>query len=235
MQQFRADQGQNSGLNSETNIVNGDSVSRQTLGGLGTSDNTTHVNGPDSLLASGVPSQPQSWRDPPIYLAAAASGKSNPTFYDITEFVTGNMEEEIVVGGNGAQQVVLKSVPKKPKIESVTLAQWSVANLAILYHLLKNGKLDVTNILDYLSYTTKICKLVQRFNLVLVLLYDRDYRKLQSEHTFRWGTNVPHLQSVHLQARLPKQATSLNGKANIGGSQKTPPQGPFTGDGRVIC
>lgn len=235
LQQFRTGQGQNSGINSEANIVNGDSVSRQTLGGLGISDNNTQVNGRDGLLTSGGPSQPQSWRDPQIYLAAAATGKSNPTFYDITEFVTGSMEEEIVVGGNGAQQVVLKSGPKKPKLESVTLAQWSVANLAILYRLLGDGKLGATNILDYLSYTTKICQLVQRFNLVSVLLYDREYRKLQSAHNFRWGTDVPHLQSVHLQARLPKQSTSLTGKANIGGSQKTSTQGPFTADGRVIC
>lgn len=235
LQQFRTGQGQSSVINSGTNIINGDSVSRQTLGGLGISDNTTQVNSRDSLLTSGVPSQPQSWRDPQIYLAAAASGKSNPTFYDITEFVTGNMEEEIVVGGNGAQQVVLKSGPKKPKIESVTLAQWSVANLAILYRLLGDGKLNATNILDYLSYTTKICQLVQRFNLVSVLLYDREYRKLQSAHNFRWGTDVPHLQSVHLQARIPKQSTSFNGKANVGGPQKTPPQGPFTADGRIIC
>ena len=81
------------------------------------------------------------------------------------------------MGGNGSQQVILKSGPKKPKLESVTLAQWSVANLAILYHLLGEGKLDAPNILDYLSYTTKICQLEQNFNLVSVLMYDREYRK----------------------------------------------------------
>lgn len=70
------------------------------------------------------------WR---ILLESAASCKSAPTYYNITQFVNNQVEEKIVVGGNGAQQVVLKSGPRKPKLEKVTLAQWSVANLAILY------------------------------------------------------------------------------------------------------
>ena len=61
--------------------------------------------------------QTQSWKDSQIYLARAASGKSIHNYYDITDFVAGNMEEEIVVGGNGTQQVILKSGPKKSKIE----------------------------------------------------------------------------------------------------------------------
>ena len=64
--------------------------------------------------------------------------------------------------------VILKSDPRKPKLEAVTLAQWSIANLGILYKLLEEGKLDSKSILAYLSYTTKICQLVQRFNLVSV-------------------------------------------------------------------
>ena len=164
--------------------VNSDSATRSLLGGLGISQqfngNFASVCGNESQtqVSTSVPShsQSQSLRDLQIYLAAVASGNITPTYYDITEFVTGNMEEEIIVGGNGSQQVILRSGPKKPKLESVSLAQWSVANLASLYWLLGDEKLDASNILDYLSYTTKICQLVQRFNLVSVLLYDREYR-----------------------------------------------------------
>ena len=46
--------------------------------------------------------------------------------------------------------------------------------------------------MDYLSYSTKVYQLVQRFSLVLVLLYDRVYRKLQSTMGFRWGRDVQH-------------------------------------------
>lgn len=184
-------------------------------------------------LSSNGPSS-QSWRDPQIYLSAAAAGKSVPSCYDITDFVAGNVEEEIIVGGNGAQQVVLKTGPKKPKLENVTLAQWCVANNAILYKLIGESKLNASNILDYLSYTTKICQLVQRYSLVSVLLYDREYRRLQSEHNFRWGTDIPHLQSVHLQPRIARQVPTSKG-GSFQSSRPTNTQAPLTLDGKTIC
>ena len=146
----------------------------------------------------------QSWKDPQIYLSWAATGKSAPSYYDIIDFVGGGVEEEVIVGSTGSHQVVLKSGPRKPKLENVSLAQWTVANLAILYKLQGEAKLTVESIMDYLSYTTKICQLVQRYSLVSVLLYDREYRKLQCHHNFRWGTDVPHLHSVYLQPRIPR-------------------------------
>ena len=135
-------------------------------------------NIPNNLLADKSVHSSQSWRDPQIFLESAASGKSAPTHYDITDFISNTVEEEIVVGGNGTQQVIVKSGPRKPKLENVTLAQWSVANLAILYKLVAESKLHAGNLLDYLSYTTKICQLVQRFTLISVLMYDREYRPL---------------------------------------------------------
>ena len=62
------------------------------------------------------------------------------------------VEEEIIVGGNGSQEVVVKSRPPKLKLENVSSAQWSVANLAILYKLVEEGKLHEGYILDYLSF-----------------------------------------------------------------------------------
>ena len=90
----------------------------------------------------------QSWRDPQIYLASAANGKSTPSYYDITDFVGGNVEEEVVIGESGSHQVVLKAGPKTPKLEIISLAQWSVANLAILYKLHGELRLAGVSILD---------------------------------------------------------------------------------------
>ena len=39
--------------------------------------------------------------------------------------------------------------------------------------------------LDYLSYTTKIYQLTQRYENVSVYFYDREYCKLQACHDFR--------------------------------------------------
>ena len=60
--------------------------------------------------------QTQSWRDPQIYIALAVSGKSVSSHYDTINFVNGNVEEEIVVGGTGSHQVILKAGPKKLKL-----------------------------------------------------------------------------------------------------------------------
>ena len=65
--------------------------------------------------------------------------------------------------------------------------------------------------MDYLSYTTEICQLLQWYSLVSVLLYDREYRKLQCHHNFRWGTDVPHMHSVYLQPRIPHPNQPLKG------------------------
>ena len=101
------------------------------------------------------------------------------------------------MGGTGSHQVVLKSGGQtNPNLKTT-------ANLAILYKLHGEAKLTGDGILDYLPYMTKVCQLVQRYNLVSVLLYDREYRKLLCAHDFQWDTYVPHLDSVYLQPRIP--------------------------------
>ena len=177
-----------------------------------------------------------SWHDPQIYIASASSGKSASSYYEITDFVSNNVEEEIIVGSNGSQQIVVKSGPKKPKLEQISLSQWSVANLAILYKLVEEGKINSANILDYLSYTTKICQLVQRYSLASILHYDKEYRQMQAKHNFRWGTDIPHFQTVHLIPRAPRPATTLGPKQ--GGTHALKPtnlQSPLTVDGKIIC
>ena len=78
------------------------------------------ANGSSRSLLAGVANIAQipvnhSWKDPQIYLSSAAKGKSASTHYDIVDFVSGGMEEEIIVGGTVAHQVVLKSRPRKYK------------------------------------------------------------------------------------------------------------------------
>ena len=178
-----------------------------------------------------------SWNNPQVYLAAAASGKSAIPYYDITDFVADNTEGETLIAGNSSQEVIFRSGPQKVKLENVTLAQWSVANLAILYKLAGEGKLHAGNILDYLSYTTKICQLAQKYSLISLWLYDREYRKLQASHDFRWGTEVPHLHSVHLQTRVPSRGP-VKPKASRHNPipRKTMLKAtPMTLDRKVIC
>ena len=135
-------------------------------------------------------------------------------------YVPKELEEEAVIGGEGEQQIVIKSGPKKPKLENLTLLQWSIANLGILYKLVGEGKLTGQSLMDYLSYTTKVYQLVQTCSLTSVLLYDREYQQLQANMGFRWGTDVQHLHTLHLQSRdkLVTQGSALSQR----GSHKFP-------------
>ena len=158
--------------------------------------NTQNNATPDSAPAS----QP-SWNDPQIHISSA-SDKSVSNYIDICDFVQSTMvEEDVILGGQGDQQIVVKSGPNKPRLDNLTLSQWSVANLSILYKLVSDNKLGGTALMDYLSYTNKVYQLVQRFSLVSVLLFDREYRKLQASMGFRWGTDVQHLHTLFLQPR----------------------------------
>ena len=56
----------------------------------------------------------------------------------------------MVIGGQGEQQIVFKSGPRKHKLENLTLSQWSIANLGILYKLVGEGKLVGQGLMDYL-------------------------------------------------------------------------------------
>ena len=79
------------------------------------------------------------WQDPQVYLASAAAGKSPGTYHDIVDFVTKDTIDELVVAGvHEGSQLVVKT-GSKAKLESITLSQWSIANLAIMYTLLSSA------------------------------------------------------------------------------------------------
>ena len=69
-----------------------------------------------------LPSSHPSWNDPQIHIASA-TGKSASTFLDICDFVLQSTEEDLSIGGEGDQQLLIKSGPKKPRLESLTLSQ----------------------------------------------------------------------------------------------------------------
>ena len=212
----------NSLVAQQTQLSNSQSPSSGPL----TNNNITPASAPNS----GIDNTQPSWQDPQIHIATA-TGKSGLLYLDVCDFVPHSVEEELVIGGQGEQQVVVKSGPKKPKLETLSLSQWSIANLSILYKLSSEGKLAGPALMDYLSYTTKIYQLVQKCNLASVLLYDREYRQLQASMGFRWGTDVQHLHMLHLQPRdrQVKSATQTQPVRKSPNNFQTQPQ-KFKGD-----
>ena len=119
---------------------------------------------------------PGLWEDPQVHLVSSATGRSGNVHYDVVDFITKDaVEEEVVAGTQEGRQIIVKS-GIKPKLEAITLSQWSIANLAIMYKVLGEGKLGDEGVIDYLSYSTKIYQLTQRYENLSVyfmtLFYD---------------------------------------------------------------
>ncbi|CAC5414591.1 unnamed protein product [Mytilus coruscus] len=165
-----------------------------------------------------------SWQDPQIYLKSSnIDCKIN--FYDISDFVsydiggTSMPEERLILDSSGGQ-LVFKLGPLRPKLESLSLCQWSRANLSIMYKLLSTGELTQTQVLDYLSYTMRFYHLLSSCEFVSVLFFDREYRRLQQQHNFRWGTDIPNLQSVYLRPKAMYTKPQASGPAKFASKQQ---------------
>lgn len=173
--------------------------------------------------------QPVSWQDPQVHLRNAGRS-SEVKFLDITDFIMDSGAAERVLSENDGTQVIVRSGPSKPKLETVNKDQWSLANLAILNKLVSDGLLDKQGMLDYLSHSALVYKYFMRFDKNSVLCYDREYRKDQAKYQFRWGTHASHLESVHL---IPRADTLRQRGATSGISDRG--KGPRTKTGDIIC
>ena len=76
--------------------------------------------------------------------------------------------------------------------------------------LLVTGALKRANIEYYLAYTTTIFSFVEKFEWHSILDFDFQYRELQAEHNFQWGTLMPSLELSLLVPRQRQQQPSVN-------------------------
>ena len=137
--------------------------------------------------------------NPLVYL----SDNKQSDYYDIVNFVpmsTFDQNEHVLASQNDAE-VIIKSGARRPKLDSVSPLQWTAANSRILAKLLIEGKIGHQNIAQYLAYTVKIATLAQRYLWQSILVYDREYRRLQASYNFPWASDVQHLMTVHLIPR----------------------------------
>jgi hypothetical protein len=169
--------------------------------------------------------------DPVYYLKP----KNTSKYYDITEFISpkkGDFEE--VISSKEGMEIVIRSQEKSAKkvqLSSVSVTQWSIANVSILYQLILDGVLSQSNIIDYLAYTVKILELSFHHEWDSVLSYDREYRNKQAAYGFRWGTDPPHLGAAVLVPRAPKLTHDRRPPRQ--GNFK--PKRPTTSKGEEIC
>jgi hypothetical protein len=213
---------------------NTDAFIREVLGDMGTAQSSMHGPGPAvNTLGAGT----YTWQDPQIYIKSMVAPRASSSHLDIVDFVNvagGAVILEEVVSGSVNGQLIYKSGPAKPKLESVTLNQWSMANLAILYKLLEDGHLAQDHTMDYLSYTTRVHQLLISHDQGSVFQYDREYRRLQNVHKFRWGTDIPHILTVFLKPKFSSTSSQFSA-TNQRAPPKTPQPATFTSDGLEVC
>ena len=76
------------------------------------------------------------------------------------------------------------------------------ASLRVLRAMVTEEQIDVSEILDYIAYLTKIATFAQAFRWESVLRYDTEYRKRQADMGYKWGADSPYLMQLYLQASV---------------------------------
>lgn len=143
-----------------------------------------------------------------MFLGMGVRGTQKP-YLDITDFVSvrspydGVAENQTVITAkpDGSYEVKPQAVGKHVTLANVSMPQWMEANTLIMNQLLLQGVAPSA----YMSYTVMVCQIAQKYEWVSVLLWDREYRKMQANLGFRWGTDQGHLRDVLL---VPKQSKS---------------------------
>ena len=133
-------------------------------------------------------------------------------FYDILDYINlvPPVKEEQIMSDNGrGVQVLIRNCPKKPRLQDVSVEDWCIANTRIMDKLFREGKLSATGLRDNMSHTITICEYFRVFVNMSVLQYDREYRLLQAQEGFRWGSDAPHLYNVHLRRKAVPRTESV--------------------------
>ena len=161
-------------------------------------------------------------------------------YLDITDFVPGHVverERKDVPGTDGL--LVIETGPRKPQLKNITVHQWGIANVRIMYELLCTNKLKIGAIPCYLTYSQKFHQLATRYEWESMLLWDREYRQLQATMQFPWGVDIKHLADVHLRERREQtsQFKQTAGKNSFGNkqTQKRVPLATDPKTGREVC
>ena len=94
----------------------------------------------------------------------------------IVDYVSRLMPQEdrrVLSTADGQASLVLDCGGKKPKLESVSIAQWTIANFRIFHELMSQGRLSTPlAVREYLMYSIKLLELASKYTWPSILKYD---------------------------------------------------------------
>jgi hypothetical protein len=138
---------------------------------------------------------------------------------DVTQFVDTDYfysddSQDQCLASSGGMELYMKA-PKRVQLENVTPLQWTGASIRILCELTRTGELKSENVFQYLAYMAKVTQLAEHHMWRSVLYYDRAYRQAQAQNGFPWGSDSPHLATVHLKPRGAALVTDVNASRGV--------------------
>ena len=161
--------------------------------------------------------------------AQLAKGEKVLRIIDYVDKIVTSTEDRTITD-LGSTKLVISSGPKKPKLESLSIAQWVVGNTRIFHTLLNSGKLpSPQDVQHYLAYTVKVMELSTKYSWASVLQYDDEFRHIQAVYNYPWSFDSHHLHTVTLEP-LTLAKKYVGGKSSLGSGFAN-----FSADGRVIC
>lgn len=140
-------------------------------------------------------------------------------------------QEKVISTDPGSQTTLMLAIGnKKPRLESLSMEQYNIANLRIFYELLSSARLPTSSDLrDYLSYSIKILELARKYTWESVLKYDDEYRILQHTYGYPWSFDNSHLHEVMLIPRWASPPVSNTSSTLSKGNSGSPASGSSSG------
>ena len=187
--------------------------------------------------SSSVPGQsPQSSvLNTDMFLGMGSHGDQK-AYHDIVDFLpkrspydVSSEGKSVIVQREDGTLFVDQHMSKDKSLDKVTWQQWGEANTLIMSKLMSEG----VQPLEYMSYTTMIHQLAQKYDWISVLRFDREYRKKQANTGKKWGSDMPLLRDVTL---IPKVALQPfhGSKTTFGKKNDAPSQGQRPPGGKKL-
>ena len=158
-----------------------------------------------------------------FFLGMGVRGNQKP-YLDICDFVSirspyeGVSESQTVITNksDGSFEVKPLSFGKRVTLDKVTMSQWIEANMLIMHQLVSQG----IGADCYMAYTIMISQIAQKYKWLSVLLFDREYRKMQANLNFTWGEDKSHLRDVLLVPKSQDGSFKPGYKSESGSGEK---------------
>jgi hypothetical protein len=183
-----------------SNVMSTDTRGAASLAAAGKQFSELFLSGTSNTQHVAVEQHRFSCFDPRLTLTVKAHSKKA---VHITDFLTEktkkrrqSRKKELVLATthDNEERLVVRSDDQHP-YSGIKVEEWVAANCRVMNKLLQTGELSRDDVEYYLAHTVNIMDYAERYEWESVLDFDHQYRELQAEHGFPWGTYLHGIQN----------------------------------------